>query len=286
VLKKITYKGRKHRTSSRKSSGTVYDGSSPAKRQVAVFSGRSCPSPTLTEAETIEGATWVNPTLFPTLSAAELEALVEQCWLHTYSGCKLNLVKPDHAAINVKDAGRGLAYTYRYNAQSLVLINVLEHSILLSLYFAKIGAPIKLQYFALLHDIAEYGIGDIPSPLKQMLKKTVPWWNPMESHLEAVIWRKFGISAEDVACFKPLVKKADTAILHNEHDEIMSPSEHSWGLTGKPLPLARFGLKLQGWSPKRAEWEFIRRLGWLQRRLGLALDLEVTAAAAATVLIP
>lgn len=222
---------------------------------------------------------WANQTLFPNLSASELEELVEQCWLHTFSGYKLNLVKPTSKAISSRDMGRGLAYTFRYNAQSLIPVSVAEHSVVLSLYFAKIGAPVELQYFALLHDAAEYATGDIVRPLKILLKATVPWWSVLEDNLEAVIWRKFGISAEDAARFKPLVKKADTAILHNEHDEIMSPSEHSWGLTGKPLPLARLGLKLQGWSPKRAEWEFMRRLGRLQKRLGLELELEVISSA-------
>ena len=92
------------------------------------------------------------------------------------SGRRLELLDPSPLDIEIEDIAHGLSFLARWNGQTIgeYPFSVAQHSLLVENIFAKqfpqMDNPSKL--FALLHDSAEYVIGDMISPLKSHLGNT------------------------------------------------------------------------------------------------------------------
>lgn len=89
-------------------------------------------------------------------------------YLFTCSG-KFHPLAPRVEEVNFVDIARSLANTARWNGHTCGLFSVAEHSILVSRQ-----CPPELELWGLLHDAAEAYIGDIPAPMKSMLRFEVP----------------------------------------------------------------------------------------------------------------
>ena len=78
--------------------------------------------------------------------------------------------------------------------------NVAYHSLRVSELLEKQGASLDVQLWGLLHDAAEHVIGDIPTPLKNMMKIKTPWSNTSmlsmveyEDTVLVAVARRFGL---------------------------------------------------------------------------------------------
>ncbi len=103
---------------------------------------------------------------------AEIRALYEnnpqlqsrQDWIQTYTCKKLYPLSPRMEDICIEDIAHSLSMLCRFTGHCKRFYSVAEHSILVS-YFCD---PADRRH-ALLHDGSEYGLTDLPTPLKRML---------------------------------------------------------------------------------------------------------------------
>ena len=133
-----------------------------------------------------------------------------RAWQRMLSGRRLNLLEPSPLDIEIEDIAHGLARVARWNGQTKgdQAFSVAQHCLLVteiaSHWRPKWGAHWKLA--ALLHDGAEYVVGDLISPFKAAVGLD---YKKFELRLLAAIHMRFGVPVilpEDVA---QTIKRAD-----------------------------------------------------------------------------
>ncbi len=108
-------------------------------------------------------------------------------------------------------------------------------------------APPADALYALLHDATEAYIGDMVSPLKQV----IPQFREVEDRLWSVICEYFELPEQMPAS----VKRADLMMLAREREDLL-PAGEPWALLeGVELPRE----PIQPWEQRLAEIEFTHR---------------------------
>src|ERR1700744_2702759 len=96
-----------------------------------------------------------------------------RAWKRMLSGRRLDLLDPSPLDIEIEDIAHGLARVARWNGQTIGehAFSVAQHSVVVEEISAHIqpGLDPKWRLAALLHDAAEYVIGDMISPFKAAL---------------------------------------------------------------------------------------------------------------------
>jgi 5'-deoxynucleotidase YfbR-like HD superfamily hydrolase len=134
----------------------------------------------------------------------------DRAWQRMLSGRRLDLLDPSPLDIEIEDIAHGLARVARWNGQTKgeTVFSVAQHSILVERLVGELRpkGPRPLRLAALLHDAAEYVIGDLISPFKAAVGLD---YKALELRLTRAIHIRFGLppdlAAEDVA----LIKRAD-----------------------------------------------------------------------------
>ena len=89
------------------------------------------------------------------------------------SGRRLDLLDPSPFDIEIEDIARGLARVARWNGQTSGdhAFSVAEHSVVVEQLFSTLNpkSTREERLMALLHDAAEYVVGDMISPFKAAL---------------------------------------------------------------------------------------------------------------------
>ncbi len=133
-----------------------------------------------------------------------------RAWQRMLSGRRLNLLDPSPVDIEIEDIAHGLAFVARWNGQTTGSFpcSVAEHSILVEEIFVRIApaSPLRWRLAALLHDAAEYVIGDMISPVKSAIGQEYP---KLEKRLAAAIHLRFGLPIELPAKIERDIKRAD-----------------------------------------------------------------------------
>lgn len=133
-----------------------------------------------------------------------------RAWQRMLSGRRLDLLDPTPVDIEIEDIAHGLAFVARWNGQTKgdYPYSVAEHSLLVEQIFSRQhpDAPIKWRLAALLHDAAEYVIGDMISPVKAAVG---PNYGELDERLTAAIHLRFGLPAELPKWIKTKIKRAD-----------------------------------------------------------------------------
>ncbi|MDC0651011.1 HD family hydrolase [Hellea sp.] len=134
----------------------------------------------------------------------------KRAWQRMLSGRRLNLIDPSPLDIEIEDIARGLSRVARWNGQTagIYAFSVAEHSILVEKIF-KIQNPNSTpndQLAALLHDAAEYVIGDMISPFKAALGLN---YKSFETRLEEAINIRFGLPSIKNTALKKKIKQSD-----------------------------------------------------------------------------
>ncbi|HEY2658650.1 MAG TPA: HD family hydrolase [Caulobacteraceae bacterium] len=128
------------------------------------------------------------------------------------SGRRLDLLDPSPLDIEIEDIAHGLARVARWNGQTIGEhgFSVAQHSLVVEEIAAHIepGLEPRWRLAALLHDAAEYVIGDMISPFKAALGLN---YRAFEDRLEAAIHIRFGLPPKVPAQIKTLIKQADRA---------------------------------------------------------------------------
>ena len=79
-----------------------------------------------------------------------------------------------------------------------------------------------------------------------------------EKRLEAVIYERFGLPAEDPEC----IKTADNQLLRTEQRDLMKPAPAAW----KDYRVGALDETIIPWSPGHARHAYLKRFGELRKQ--------------------
>jgi hypothetical protein len=133
-----------------------------------------------------------------------------RAWQRMLSGRRLDLLDPSPLDVEMEDIAHGLARVARWNGQTKGshIYSVAQHALLVEA-LARARAP-RLneqgRLAVLLHDAAEYVIGDMISPFKAVIGDS---YKAVEHRLLAAIHRRFGLPVPLPATLQSLIKAAD-----------------------------------------------------------------------------
>lgn len=133
-----------------------------------------------------------------------------RAWQRMLSGRRLDLLDPSPLDIELEDIAHGLARVARWNGQTSGghIFSVAQHSLLVEEIALRLdpAADAGARLSALLHDAAEYVIGDIISPFKAVIGDE---YRAVEARLVAAVRIRFGLPPATPPAVAKLVKRAD-----------------------------------------------------------------------------
>ncbi|WP_019961271.1 HD domain-containing protein [Woodsholea maritima] len=175
------------------------------------------------------------------------------------SGRRLDLLDPSPFDIEIDDIAQGLARVARWNGQTMGdhAFSVAEHSVVVEDLCARLNRdwPMKWRMAALLHDAAEYVIGDMISPFKAALGLD---YKAFEDRLETAIQVRFGLPGKLPAPIKKAIKQADRICAYFEATQIagfaVDEAENFFG-----APPSGLHVKIEPLPVKQAQILFLER---------------------------
>src|SRR6218665_2027046 len=132
-----------------------------------------------------------------------------RAWQRMLSGRRLDLLDPSPLDVELADIAHGLARVARWNGQTEGehAFSVAQHSLVVEEIFRRQNkCSAEECQVALLHDAAEYVIGDMISPFKAVVGGG---YKTVEARLESAIHLRFGLPAITPPELKERIKKAD-----------------------------------------------------------------------------
>ncbi len=166
-------------------------------------------------------------------------------YITTYTGLNFTLQGKGIDQFSLEDIAHSLSMQCRYTGHAKKFYSVAEHCVLMSRY---IDDP-DLKIVALYHDAVEAYIGDLATPLKQLL----PGYRKIEEEIEQRLFVWLGIDVDPYV--KRLVKILDMRIMLNERD-VLLPAIEDWIEDEVTTSL---GIDIKCWGPARAEKEFLKQ---------------------------
>ena len=161
------------------------------------------------------------------------------------SGRRLDLLDPSPLDIEIEDIAHGLARVARWNGQTKGdhAFSVAQHCLLVEAIYMHTngGASRANRLAALLHDAAEYVIGDMISPFKAALGVD---YRAFELLLMAAIRLRFGLSPQEEAALTADIKKADQIAAYLEATQLAGFAlDEAEKFFGRPKGLSGAGFK-------------------------------------------
>lgn len=133
-----------------------------------------------------------------------------RAWQRMLSGRRLDLLDPSPFDVEIEDIARGIARVARWNGQTNGdhAFSVAEHCVVVENLFSILNpkASTADKLTALLHDAAEYVIGDMISPFKSAIGID---YKDFEERIETAIHLRFSLPAHPNASLKKAIKQAD-----------------------------------------------------------------------------
>jgi 5'-deoxynucleotidase YfbR-like HD superfamily hydrolase len=184
------------------------------------------------------------------------------------SGRRLDLLDPSPLDIEIEDIAHGLARVARWNGQTVGEhpFSVAQHSVVVEEIVAHLQPTLEPRWrlAALLHDAAEYVIGDMISPFKAALGLD---YHNFETRMETAIHIRFGLPVRTPPPIRTLIKAADRACAFFEATQLagFAPAEAKT-LFGSPP--AGYHLLLAPSPPVEAETRYLERYRQLAEAAG------------------
>lgn len=190
-----------------------------------------------------------------------------RAWQRMLSGRRLDLLDPSPLDIEIEDIAHGLARVARWNGQTSGEhpFSVAQHSLLVEtllgmMMSADPGPANRLQ--ALLHDAAEYVIGDMISPFKAAIGAS--GYSDVEARLSAAIHRRFGLPVAAPGTKDAAIKAADKAAAFFEATRLAGFGEaEAVKFFGRPRGIDPSRLELTPWPTRVAEERYLSRFAVL-----------------------
>lgn len=190
-----------------------------------------------------------------------------RAWQRMLSGRRLDLLDPSPLDIEIEDIAHGLARVARWNGQTAGThaFSVAQHSLLVEDIARRLNPSLTLREAraVLLHDAAEYVIGDMISPFKAIIGGA---YKDVEVRLLSAIYVRFGLPATPDPTLKKLTKAADSVAAYFEATELAGfTTDEGAKLFGAPKGFpARLGLT--GWPTHEAQHRFLERFREVDER--------------------
>jgi uncharacterized protein len=196
-----------------------------------------------------------------------------RAWQRMLSGRRLDLLNPDPADIEIEDIAHGLARVARWNGQTTGAhaFSVAQHACLVE----QIASATAVEWderwrmAALLHDAAEYVIGDLISPFKTAIGLD---YKAFETRLMCAVRVRFGLPAEVPDVVADHIKQADRIAAFYEATRLagfrLAEAEQFFGRP--PVFQGRLAVDLAGLAPlpaQDAQRRFLADYGQLALRL-------------------
>lgn len=133
-----------------------------------------------------------------------------RAWQRMLSGRRLDLLDPSPLDVEIEDIAQGLSRVARWNGQTRGdwAFTVAQHALLVEKLVGQLKplTPARWRLAALLHDGAEYVLGDLITPFKAQIG---PDYKTLEHRLLRAIHLRFGLPAELPQHVVELIKRAD-----------------------------------------------------------------------------
>lgn len=139
----------------------------------------------------------------------------------TFSGRALDLLDPQPDQIDIHDIARALSQINRFNGNTRFPYSVGLHSIMAADAMMSIGHTPQARLAALMHDAAEAYVGDISTPVKDLLGDN---FRDIERHVSAVIYRKFGV--DEVLVYSDTMRDVDRTLANAERSLLIEDAAH------------------------------------------------------------
>ncbi|MFM9973586.1 MAG: YfbR-like 5'-deoxynucleotidase [Beijerinckiaceae bacterium] len=185
-----------------------------------------------------------------------------RAWQRMLSGRRLDLLDPSPFDIEIEDIAHGLARVARWNGQTHgpYPFSVAQHCLLVEAIaqHSLLELPPRTALAVLLHDAAEYVIGDIISPFKAVLGDA---YKGVEARILAAVMLRFGLPAELKGSVRTLTKDADSIAAYYEATLLAGfAADEAERFFGKPCALpAPIRALLEPWTTQEAEKAFSTR---------------------------
>ena len=181
------------------------------------------------------------------------------------SGRRLDLLDPSPLDVEIEDIAHGLARVARWNGQTAGdwAFSVAQHCLLVEDIAGRLkpAAPAAWRLAALLHDAAEYVIGDLISPFKAAVGLD---YRAFEGHLMRAVHLRFGLPPALPEPAAKLIKRADAIAAYFEATQLagfgVTDAHKFFGRPGRV-----HGIELAPWPPKTAKARYLRRFRALRR---------------------
>lgn len=179
-------------------------------------------------------------------------------WIQTYAANKcVDYLNPRPEQFALEDVAWALSSMPRFLGHTRDIYSVAQHCC-----FVAELVPADLRVGALMHEVEEAYMGDLPGPLKDALRALSGYdvWSQIRDGIQAAACARFRIPVADL--HHPLVKRADMLALSQEKHDLKKPCvERSWDA----LPPKPQSEPLRPWGIGEAHDTFMRKA----RELGL-----------------
>jgi len=164
-------------------------------------------------------------------------------FIQTFQGHDFYFDAPEECHIDIRDIAAALSKICRFNGHCQYFYSVAQHSVAVSNL-----VPPEDALAALLHDSAEAYVGDMTSPLKQLL----PEYKVIEKRVATAVFNHFGIPYP----LPDSIKQADLQMLATERRDLMLDQDVAWSILDGVTPILRKTYALNSFM---AETIFLRR---------------------------
>jgi uncharacterized protein len=185
-----------------------------------------------------------------------------RAWQRMLSGRRLDLLDPSPFDVEIDDIAHGLARVARWNGQTLGphAFSVAQRALLVEAIARHMRAdvPASTALTVLLHDAAEYVIGDMISPFKAVLGEA---YKGVELRILAAVMMRFGLPPATPGPVRALAKEADAVAAFHEATRLagFAPAEAE-KFFGKPVMLPAVIMDmLEPWTTDQAQRRFRAR---------------------------
>ncbi len=162
----------------------------------------------------------------------------------THSGVYFDFLDPKPETVLIEDIAHALSRICRFNGHTRLHYSVAQHSVLVSHL-----VPPEDALYGLLHDAAEAYIGDVATPLKQLL----PEYKVIERRVETAVLARFGM---DLDSMPESIKRADLRMLATEQRDLLPKHPDVWACLAGVEPL---DYRLKPETSRQAKRNFLTR---------------------------
>lgn len=160
-----------------------------------------------------------------------IELADAELWCQSFSGREMHPCALDPKDVRITDIAHALSMQCRFGGHCLRFYSVAQHSLHVASIVEAAGLGPKTSLQALLHDMTEAVLIDVPRPAK--CSSFLAGYRTLEKRIAAVMFPRFGLSAD----LSEEIKIADEIMLATERAQLMRPSRRSWELRFEPIEM-------------------------------------------------